>query len=433
MLNKILTYYDIRKMSNGQALKVSIRSDYSSEEEMKKSFSEKSIKYTWSDEAREKRKNKCLEKYGSVSPFGNKDVQEKTRKTFIQNYGVDNPRKADTVKEKIRKTNVDKYGGIGFQSEQLFSQYKEKMLGLYGVEYGCLTEQCKTSSHGSNSLPNEMFSKLLDANHIQYEKEFVLENKRFDFKVSDILIEINPTITHNSTVSYRNKDLNGLDKNYHKDKTMLAERNGFRCIQVFDWDDIENIVKLLLPRKKIYARQCNIKEIDQDKCKEFINDNHIQGFAKCKICIGLEYEGNIVSVMTFDKPRYNKNYEYELIRYCSSYSVVGGAEKILNFFIKNYNPESIISYCDLSKFSGKTYEKLGFKPLKETVIPSKHWYNIKTKKHITDNLLRSKGFDKLFNENYGKGTSNRELMLQHGFLEVYDCGQKSFILTNINK
>ena len=105
MLNRILTYYDIRKMSNGQALKASIRSDYSSEEEMKKSFSEKSIKYTWSDEAREKRKNKCLEKYGSVSPFGNKDVQEKTRKTFIKNYGVDNPRKADTVKEKIRKTN----------------------------------------------------------------------------------------------------------------------------------------------------------------------------------------------------------------------------------------------------------------------------------------------------------------------------------------
>mgnify|MGYP007037140579 CR=1 FL=1 len=82
--------------------------------------------------------------------------------------------------------------------------------------------------------------------------------------------------------------------------------------------------------------------------------------------------------MTFGKPRYNKNYEYELIRYCSSKNIVGGAEKLFNYFIKTYNPKSIISYCDWSKFNGDVYLKLGF--IYKSYSIGKHWYNIKTKK-----------------------------------------------------
>lgn len=52
---------------------------------------------------------------------------------------------------------------------------------------------------------------------------------------------------------------------------------------------------------------------------------------------------------------------------------------------------------------------------------------MKTKKHITDNLLRQRGFDQLFGTNYGKGTSNEELMRQAGFDEVVDAGQITFL------
>ena len=66
------------------------------------------------------------------------------------------------------------------------------------------------------------------------------------------------------------------------------------------------------------------------------------------------------------------------------------------------------------------------------VIPyiSQQIYNIKTKQHITDNLLRQRGFDQLFETNYGKGTSNEELMIMHGFIEVYDCGQLTYVWNN---
>ena len=130
--------------------------------------------------------------------------------------------------------------------------------------------------------------------------------------------------------------------------------------------------------------------------------------------------------MTFGKPRYNKNYEWELLRLCShkDFKVVGGAEKLFKHFLEMQSPNSIISYCDYSKFSGEVYNRLGFKQ-KGNPKPSKHWS--RGEEHITDNLLRQRGYDQLFNANYGKGTSNEQLMLENGWLPIYDCGQLVFI------
>lgn len=130
--------------------------------------------------------------------------------------------------------------------------------------------------------------------------------------------------------------------------------------------------------------------------------------------------------MTFGKPRYNKNFNWELLRLCShkDYIIIGGSNKLFGYFLKN-NDGSIISYCDNSKFNGDVYLKLGFS-LRDFGKPKKHWYNISKNIHITDNLLLQLGFDKLFKTNYGKGTSNEMLMIEHGFLYVYDCGQSSY-------
>ena len=134
--------------------------------------------------------------------------------------------------------------------------------------------------------------------------------------------------------------------------------------------------------------------------------------------------------MTFGKPRYNKKYQWELLRLCTRPNsfVVGGAERLYRYFLSHYAPDSIISYCDLSKFTGDVYTRLGMTPLR-TSKPTHHWYNPDLQVHITDNLLRQRGFDQLYGDLfgcYGKGTSNEELMKEHGFVEIYDCGQQSF-------
>jgi hypothetical protein len=66
--------------------------------------------------------------------------------------------------------------------------------------------------------------------------------------------------------------------------------------------------------------------------------------------------------MTFSKPRFNRNYKYELVRFASKLGtqVIGGASKLLKYFEINYNPKSIISYADRRYSNGKLYYALGF-------------------------------------------------------------------------
>ena len=216
---------------------------------------------------------------------------------------------------------------------------------------------------------------------------------------------------------------------YHINKTKLAIKNGYHCIHVWDWDDKNKIIELLKDKETVYARKCELKEPTKQETDLFLNDNHLQGTCKGQtIRIGLYYNNKLIQIMTFGKPRYNKKYEYELLRLCTKngYKVVGGAERCFKHFIDDKNPDTIISYCDFSKFNGDIYTILGFKQIKQ-IAPSKHWYNGKTKMHITDNLLRQRGYDQLFKTNYGKGTSNEELMLQNKFVEIYDAGQLTFL------
>lgn len=300
----------------------------------------------------------------------------------------------------------------------------------YGVDWSCLLPQCQDAKPEKISKINERFAKLLDKNNIKYEMEWFDENmhRHYDFYLpnKDILIEINPSYTHSILGCHyngHNIDANKAKWN-HLNRTQDIDK---RVIHVWDWDNWDKIINLVKDKQRLYARNLNIKLIDNNEnLKQFLTINHIQGDCRNKaVNIGLYQDSKLIQVMIFGKPRYNKNYEWELLRLCTdnNYIVIGGSNRLFNYFIDNYKPNSILSYCDNSKFDGNIYFKLGFELVK-TTYPSKNWSN--GNKRITDNLLRQRGYDQLFHTNYGKGTSNEQLMIDNGWLPVYDCGQKVF-------
>lgn len=386
-----------------------------------------------------------LEKYGSEYYMGSKDFIKKSEDTKLERYGNEhyvNPKKiSESLKKmtysqrlerfkRMKNSKLKKYGTLSLVN---MDKVKETCLEKYGVPYNCMTEQCVNSGSVISSF-NKKFSEVLNEFDIENEFEFKIENLSYDIKIknSNILIEIDPTYTHNSTIGpqFSKFKRDPVYQQYHSDKTKLALDNGYHCIHVFDWDDWNKIINLINPNKEvIYARKCKIKEVSKEDTKNFENTYHLQNYCQGQeIRIGLYYNEELVELMTFGKPRYNKNYQYELLRLCSSdKQVTGGSQKLFKYFIDNYNPESIISYCDNSKFSGEVYKKLGFE-LKDFGKPTCIWFNGKNK--ITDNLLRQRGADQLLGTNYGKGTSNKEIMIDHGFVEVYDCGQSVWVWKN---
>lgn len=422
---------------------------------------------------KEKVKKSNLAKYGVEYSFQANEVKEKIKQTNLDKYGVDNPSKSDVIKSRIVESNrknlgvdypmqskevmgksvvtsLEKYGTeYPNQSDIVKQHIRESSLRLYGVEhpfmsnvvkgkvlktnlerYGvpCYLMLTKEWCDANDSKPNRDFADLLDSNNIKYEREFRCGKYSYDFKVGNNLIEINPTATHNTHFNPYGK--NRIDINYHRDKSKLAEDKGYHVIHIFEWDDKDKVIQLLKTRKTVYARKCDIRVVSDVDTNNYLDVYHLQG--KCNnqtVRLGLYYNNQLVSLMTFGVARYNKKYEYELLRYCASHNVVGGANKLFKYFVDNYKPKSIISYCDTSKFSGKVYDTLGF-GLNTVNAPSCHWYSVKENKHIIDNLLRMHGYDRLFKENHGKGTSNEELILARGYLPVYDCGQSTYVYIN---
>lgn len=385
----------------------------------------------------EKNKETCLQRYGVDNPMKNKDIQEKTKQTCLDKYGVETYLKSEEYLskrqyyiEKAKQTCLDKYGVI---SPMQLEEYKEKVnktcLEKYGVKWNCMREEAH-NSRNSNSKPNEYIKEILQSNNISFEREFVIGDYVYDFKIRNILLEINPYATHN--INWNPYGGKIIDKEYHLLKTRHAVEHGYRVINIWDWDDIDKIISSICKKDSIYARKCEVKIVSKKEAKEFLDLYHFQNNCNGqKLILGLYYLGELVQIMTFGKPRYNKKYEWELHRLCThhKYIVVGGAERLFKYFINNHNPSSIISYCDNSKFKGDIYKELGF-IMKNPGSPSKHWYNDKLKLHVTDNLLRQRGFDQLFNTEYGKGISNEQLMRDNKFVEIYDAGQSTWVWNN---
>lgn len=361
-----------------------------------------------------------LHRYGCLAPGNNPEARLKAEATMMKHLGVKYAMQNEEVRNRSRISLIERYGFDNAQkNKDIRAKTLQTKLDKYGSYLGPVPKQ--------RSKINIDFENMLMSNCIHTENEYRIDNRIFDIKLTDsnTLIEINPTYTHNSIGNHYG---DGLDKYYHRDKTLLAENNGYRCIHVWDWDNWGDIINLIRPiERRIYARDCAIYIINKPYGDAFLAANHLQGTCRGqKLYLGLVYEDELVELMTFGNSRFDKNYYTELMRLCTvpGVQVIGGASKLFHFATHEYGLYKIISYCDRSKFTGSVYEKMGMK-FKRITPPQEIWS--KSTQHITANLLRARGYDQLFKTNYGKGISNEELMLQNGWLPVYDCGQRVYV------
>ena len=131
----------------------------------------------------------------------------------------------------------------------------------------------------------------------------------------------------------------------------------------------------------IYARNCEVKRIDKSVAKVFLEANHSYGHAACRYCYGMFLKrhtghiaekatiipGTLVAVATFSNARKWTKADkiirsYEWTRYASLPEVrlSGGMGRMLKTFIKEVQPDDIMSYSDLEWSDGAVYKQLGF-------------------------------------------------------------------------
>lgn len=193
-------------------------------------------------------------------------------------------------------------------------------------------------------------------------------------------------------------------------KTELCEKAGYNLIHIFEheWITKQEIVKeklkviLGIDQEKIYAIKCIVKEIETKDKNEFLNEHHLYGEDNSNISLGLFYENELISVITFAHYKFDKKYAWELTRYTASKYVIGGAGKLLSYFRKNHSG-TIITYVDRRFIQEDIYENLGFRLICKTK-PNSFW--VKNNKVLIVNNDEIKD-ETLTNDRYFK---------------LYDCG-----------
>lgn len=221
------------------------------------------------------------------------------------------------------------------------------------------------------------------------------------------------------------------DWNYHLDKTTQCDNVGVHLIHVFEdeWNFKKDIVKsriagLLGFNHTIYARKCIVREITYHESAMFLDANHIQGTCVSKWRYALQYNGEIVAVMTFGRSRFSSN-GVELLRYCSKcgINVVGGAGKLFKYFVtSNSDIVSVVSYADRRWSNASAfYQKLGF-TLSGVTQPA-YYYVINGYRHNRLEFTKQR----LVSDGYDPNMTEHDIMLSRKIYRIYDCGNYKYM------
>jgi hypothetical protein len=392
-----------------------------------------------------------LKKYGVASPLQAEEIKEKIKQTCLKKYGVENPLLSDEIKIKIKNNRF----------QNTFKKFKESK--RWGNEYTPMfneqtytgTEEPQEWKHdlcGNTFLDHLRDGKLPRCPYCypvgtsKIEKELqewlaklikIEKNKKFgwDYELDIFIPSKNVGIEFDGL--YWHGEISGNKNNlYHLNKTKYFESKGIQLIHIFEdeWLDKEEIVKSILLAKlglldkTIYARKCVVQEAKPPEAKLFLFDNHIQGSINSKINLGLFYENELVSLMSFSKPRFNKKYDWEMVRFCNKVNtnVVGAGSKLLSYFKKHYQG-SIISYADKRYSDGNFYEKLGFKKMGLS-NPNYFYFFIRHKKIERFSRIQFQKH-KLKNklEIFDPKLTEWQNMQLNGYDRIWDCGNLIFV------
>ena len=407
-------------------------------------------------EVKEKQKQTNLEKYGSTCALCNEEIKKKSITTLQEHYGVDNVMQSEEIRQKASATKLsnsfdivmerwkpfviplfDKSEYQGFDKPFVYNwkcskcgnEFKQRIYvtGLGDDRYVPRCPNCfpKKKSIKEQKVLNFVKS-IYDGTIIENDRN-IISPQELDIYLPEkhLAIEFDGLYWHSEE--------NGKDESYHLDKTNACADKGIRLVHIFEdeWNEKREIVKdrirsiLGINQTRIFARKCDVSDIDSKTANEFLDKNHLQGGDNSSIRYGLYHGDELVAVMTFGKPRFNKNHDWELIRFASKcgVNVVGGASKLLACFRKNHSG-SIVSYEDRRYSDGRLYEKLGF--MNAGVSNPNYWY-VKGGEKLTRYACQKHRLKDVLGDGFDKNLSEFENMSLNGWTRVHDCGNIVFV------
>lgn len=276
---------------------------------------------------------------------------------------------------------------------------------------------------------HDWITSVYDGEVIHSDKSVLANCFQLDLYIPDrkLAIEYNGLYTHtykpdgNSVATIKGPD-------YHLGKTLGCLEKGINLVHVFSdqWKKNRSAVENLLLTKlglndRVPARKCIITTPTVHEKNTFLEAYHLQGKDKSLYRYGLSYNGELVALMTFGTSRFNRNYDWELIRFCvkTGVTVVGGFSKLLAAFRREHSG-SIVSYADRSHSTGNVYEQCGF-TLINTNKPSFWFVNMNSETRYNRSYFNKKRLLDML-ELSASDLSEKQLTNALGIPIIWNCG-----------
>lgn len=224
----------------------------------------------------------------------------------------------------------------------------------------------------------------------------------------------------------------GKAKSYHYDKWLKAKDCGIRLVQIWEdeWLDKPDVVKSMLKHKlgfssaaeRVFARNTRVALLSIKEAKDFFRAYHIQGFASGSFYYGLMEGDKIVSAVIVKREQGDV---FNIIRYASAKSVVGGFTKLLAYIEHNHNDFSLFStFSDHCVSDGGLYATNGFIADKE-LAPDYRYVVGLTRAHKFG--YRLKKFKEDPNLLWKEGLTERELAKLNNLPRIWDAGKTRWV------
>lgn len=372
----------------------------------------------------------------SIDKTTGKHITEPTAKKIIG----DNMRSLTEAQANYNNLHRDPTkSNIGLPVETIMVRYQEdKNLTLMALskEYDCNPKTIGDLLRRNNiKVENRRMSSheyrlngLLSELGVEYNSNYngIIPPKELDLYIPEkrLAIEVNGVYWHSE--KFR-------DKHYHYNKYKECKEKGVELLQFTDKevDEYYPIIKSIILNKlgasqRIYARKCSIRTLSTKTERDFLTRNHIQGYSFSNAAYGLYYNDELVMCMSFGKPRFNRKYEWEIVRLCATLgtTVVGGASKLFRHFVSTHSPRNMLTYADLRFGSGRVYETLGFT---HSHISSPSYIYTNGNHVLSRYKCQKHKLEKLFPEHYNKDKSELDIMTEAGYYRVYDAGNNVYI------
>lgn len=294
---------------------------------------------------------------------------------------------------------------------------------LLTTPYSIISGHCLIVRRTGQKIESEILRELKNLT-----KEEVLVNNRqvITPRELDFYIPIyNFAIEYNGLYWHAHSRIQ--NSNYHLNKSKACEEKGIELIHIFECDwavkkpQILSYLRSKLGKNehRIFARKCQIKEVDKKEARGFVDRIHIQGFNnQTKYSLGLYHNEELVAIACFS-PHHRGTGLITLNRFCClDNTTVVGALSRLSKHASSYFKEDIITWADRSISNGNGYKASGWET--DSIIKPDYFY--------TDGQKRiSKQSRKKSNVNTPKDMTESEHAAIDGLMKVYDCGKIRFV------